>query len=197
MDVEIEAKFLDVDLNEFRKKLQAAGATLVQPERLMKRAIYDYADKRLDAIGGWVRLRDEGDKITLSYKQQGKRTVHGTQEVSIIVSDFAATTAFLESISLEQKSYQENRRESWMLDGAEIELDTWPWAPSYVEIEALSEQQLNHVATKLGLNMRRAVYGSVEVVYTRHYSVTEQEILSIKTLVFDEQPALLAKATNT
>jgi adenylate cyclase class 2 len=185
MDTEIEAKFLDIDLDEFRERLREAGATQVQPERLMKRAIYDYPDKRLDVIGGWVRLRDEGDKTTLSYKQQGERTLHGTQEVSVIVDDFAATAAFLESIGLEQKSYQENRRESWTLDGVEIELDTWPWAPSYVEIEAKTEPRLHAVANKLNLKMSQAAYGSVEIVYTSHFSVDEDSFLALPSVTFD------------
>ena len=35
MDTEIEAKWLNIDHNEMRDKLNACGATLVQSERLM------------------------------------------------------------------------------------------------------------------------------------------------------------------
>jgi len=35
----------------------------------MVRQTYDFMDMRLNKIGGWVRVRDEGDKVTLSFKQ--------------------------------------------------------------------------------------------------------------------------------
>jgi len=68
METEIEAKFLDVDLTELRAKLEKIGATLEHPERPMRRKTYDDKLASLRKIGGWVRLRDEGDKTTLSYK---------------------------------------------------------------------------------------------------------------------------------
>lgn len=40
MNTEYEAKFLDVNFDELRKSLQAAGATLVKPMTAMKRAIF-------------------------------------------------------------------------------------------------------------------------------------------------------------
>lgn len=123
MDTEIEAKWLEVDHNAMRDKLKKTGAQLIKAERLMRRKNYDFSDQRLYKIGGWVRVRDEGDKITLSYKQLNDRTLHGTKEVSVIVDDFENACKFVESIGLVPKAYQETRRESWKLDGAEVELD--------------------------------------------------------------------------
>ena len=166
MQTEIEAKWLDIDITQMRKRLESVGAQLVTPERLMVRSIFDYPDKRLEKNGGWVRVRDEGDKITLSYKQLNDRSLHGTKEVSVVVSDFDNTCTFLKSIGLEQDSFQETRRESWKLGDTEIELDTWPWIPSFVEIEAKSEKELRDVASKLNLDYNKALHGSVETVST-------------------------------
>ena len=159
-----------------RKRLTAAGGTLVTPERLMVRSVFDHADKRLEKIGGWVRVRDEGDKITLSYKQLNDRTVHGTKEVTVVVDDFNTTCTFLKSIGLEQNSFQETKRESWKLGDTEIELDTWPWIPSFVEIEAKSEDALRNTANTLGLDYAQALHGSVEIAYQAVYDVSEEEI---------------------
>ena len=84
MQTEIEAKWLDIDLAKMRKRLLEVGAKLFAKERLMTRKVYDYPDKRLEKIGGWIRVRNEGDKITLSYKQLNDRTVHGTKEVTVV-----------------------------------------------------------------------------------------------------------------
>ncbi|MFA5743114.1 MAG: CYTH domain-containing protein [Candidatus Paceibacterota bacterium] len=79
MDIEIEAKFLGIDTEKLRDLLKKNGAALVHSECLMKRNNFDYPDARLEKIGGWVRVRDEGDKITLSYKQAGGENYQGDE----------------------------------------------------------------------------------------------------------------------
>ncbi len=194
MQTEIEAKWLAVDTGSMRQKLEQAGAVLVSPERLMVRRNFDYPDMRLEQVGGWVRVRDEGDKITLSYKQLTDRTVHGTQEVSVVVDDFDATCSFLEAIGLRQTSVQETKRESWKLGDTEIEIDTWPWIPAFVEIEAVSEHELFRVAKTLKLPHSQALHGSVEVAYQAIYDVSEADIDHWEAIRFVETPSwLLAK----
>lgn len=47
MKPEIEAKFLNVDHDALRAKLQGLGAECVQPMRITKRKNYDFPDGRL------------------------------------------------------------------------------------------------------------------------------------------------------
>jgi len=192
MHTEIEGKWLNIDLDVFRKKLITNKAKLVQVETLMKRKIFDFDDKALSKVGGWVRVRDEGNKITLSYKQLNDRTIHGTKEVNIIVNDFDSTCQFLEAIGMKQKSYQETKRESWRLDGAEVELDSWPWIPGFIEIEGTSVQQVKKVASKLSLEWEKALHGSVEIAYQDIYDVTEEEIDQWESIEFTAIPEWLA-----
>jgi adenylate cyclase class 2 len=192
METEIEAKWLNIDIDAFRKLLERVGAELVQAERGMVRKVYDYPDKRLEKIGGWVRVRDEGDKVTMSYKQLNDRTLHGTKEVNVTVNDFDAACSFIESIGLEANSYQETKRESWRLGDTEIELDTWPWIPSFVEIEAKTEDALRETASKLGLDYAAALHGSVETAYQAVYDLSESEIDSWKEIRFSDVPDWLA-----
>ncbi len=176
MQTEIEAKFINVDIEAIRQKLKDEGSTLVEPERLMRRHVFDYPDHRLEAIGGWVSVRDEGNKITMSYKQLNDRTLHGTKEVTLVIDDYKMASSFLDSIGLVVDSYQETKRESWKLDDVEIEIDTWPWIPSFVELEAHSEESIKAVAKKLGFDWKDAMHGSVETAYQDVYDVTEEEI---------------------
>ena len=143
MQTEIEAKFLDVEPDQLRKQLVHYRAKLINPERLMKRKTFDFKDRRLQRLKGWIRVRDEGDKVTLSYKQLNNRSIQGTKEVSAVVADFNDTCNFLYSIGIEQKSYQETKRESWVLDDVEIEIDHWPWIPPCVELEGKSEESVS------------------------------------------------------
>jgi adenylate cyclase, class 2 len=192
MQTEIEAKWLDIDKVAFRKILIDAGATLIVPERLMVRQVYDFPDRRLESVGGWVRVRNEDDKITMSYKQLNDRTVRGTKEVTVVVNDFDVACNFLESIGLEMKSIQETKRESWKLGNSEIELDTWPWIPNFVEIETINEAALKRTANLLGLDYSKALHGSVETAYQAVYDVTEEEINNWKEIRFINVPSWLS-----
>ena len=188
METEIEAKWLNIDIEQFRLRLSEIGAKMISSERLMVRRIYDFPDSRLQDSGGWVRLRDEGYKVTLSYKQLNDRTLHGTKEVTVVVDSMDNTNVFLESMGLVSKSLQETKRESWKLGDVEIELDTWPWIPSFIEIEANSEQEMKHVAEKLRLNLADALHGSVETAYQAVFDVSEEEIIGMKNIQFSEVP---------
>lgn len=188
MKPEIEAKFLGVDFDAVRVKLRAAGATCVYEMRFMRRKNFDYADRSLETKGGWVRVRDEGDKVTLAYKQLDNRDIDGTKEVSVEVSSFDDTVALLESVGFVQTSYQETKRESWVLGDVQIELDEWPWVTPFVEIEAPDETSLFTVATTFGFNPERALHGSVEIIYLQEYSVTEEEVDNWPEITFSPVP---------
>ncbi|MEI8187551.1 MAG: CYTH domain-containing protein [Candidatus Saccharibacteria bacterium] len=188
MHTEIEAKFLNINPDLLRAKLNSLNAKLVFPERTIKRKNYDFEDERLQKISGWVRVRDEGDKVTLSYKQLNDRSIHGTKEANVTVLDFEDTCNFLESIGMKQKSYQVTKRESWLLDGVEIEIDTWPWIPQFVELEGKSEQSIKRVASKLEFDWQKALHGSVEIAYQAYFDVTEDEIDAWKEITFIPTP---------
>ncbi len=188
MKPEIEAKFLDVNHDKIREVLKSKGAKLVQERQLMKRKNFDFPGRKLQEIGGWVRVRDEGNKITLAYKQLDHRGVDGTKEVYVVVNSFDDTCLLLESISLECTSYQETKRESWMLGDVEIELDEWPWIKPFIEIEAHDEDKLREVSKILGLNFKKAVHGSVEIAYQAEYDVTELDVDSWKEITFINVP---------
>src|SRR3989338_8354671 len=152
MQVEIEAKFLNINPDELRERLKKAGAKLIHAESLMRRRNFDYDDGRLEKIGGWIRVRDEGNKVTLTYKQLNDRTLHGTVEIEVIVNDFDKTCDLLTSIGLKSKAYQETKREKWKFGDTEITIDTWPWVPTFVELESPEEESLKEVANLLGLD---------------------------------------------
>jgi adenylate cyclase class 2 len=194
METEIEAKFLDIDPAILRQKLSQIGGRLVYPEREMTRVVLDFPDKKLEKVGGWIRVRDEGDQITLSYKQLNDRTLHGTKEVETTVGDFETTIKLLEAIGLERYSYQETKREKWQVGDVEVVIDTWPWIPTFAEIEADSEAKIKRIADQLGLDWANALHGSVEIAYQHYYDATESEIDNWPKFTFGPIPDwLLAK----
>jgi adenylate cyclase class 2 len=114
---------------------------------------------------GFLRVRDEGDKVTMAYKQFNVSAIDGCEEIETIVNDFDKTIKILEKSGLKSESYQESRREQWLLDDTEIVIDEWPWVSPYVEIEGKDERTVKNVAKKLGFDWQNAAFGSVTTIY--------------------------------
>jgi adenylate cyclase class 2 len=167
---EIEAKFLDVNPEEIETKLKQIGARKTG-EYFYKRRIFDYPDLRLHKDAAWLRLRDEGDKITLTYKKRlgfsydPKINDEGMQEIEMIVEDFNKTGEILEAIGLTEKFFQENKRIRYVKDGVEFDLDFWPQIPPYLEIETDSWEKVDEAAKLLGLDPNTKKICSTTQVY--------------------------------
>lgn len=191
MKPEIEAKFLNIDIDTARSTLRQAGAVCVQPMRLMRRAVIDYPDHHMGtATTGWVRIRDEGDKVTLTYKNTTEHKLNGTYEIEVVVSDYQKTIDLFLAMGMVVRSRQETRRETWTLADAEIVIDEWPWLHPFIEIEAPSEASVRAVAQTLGYDWSMAVFGSVSVVYRRQYPAirADQHISAIPEIAFAAAP---------
>lgn len=119
----------------------------------------DYPDLRLHEQNAWVRLRDEGDKITLIFKQRlggkgrdGKTNDTGMKEIEVVVSDFEKTAQIFYSIGLTDKFIEEKRRIRYMLNGIEFDIDYMPALKPYLEIEAGSMEEVEKGIKLLGLD---------------------------------------------
>jgi len=167
MNTEIEAKFTDIDFDEVRKKLTELGATLEQPLRVMKRVVIHTPE--MVKLNAFLRVRDEGHRTTITYKQFDGDTVDGAKEHEIEVSNFEEAVRILTASGLKYDTYQESRRENWRLGNVEIMLDEWPWLNPYLEIEGESEDALKRVASSLELDWSQAVFGGVANVYKKQY----------------------------
>ena len=184
MKNEIEAQFLDINIDEIRAKLKKAGAELIKPEILMKRTVF-YTGEH-----SFARVRDEGDKIVMTYKNvSDDNSILGTKEVNIVVNDYDDAILFLKGCGLQVKAVQETKREIWLLNNTEISIDTWPWIPTFMEIEGPSEDEVWAAAKVLGYTKAQAKYGSVDTTY-QHYFGIDTDIVNLHTpqITFDMTP---------
>lgn len=192
MDIEIEAKFLNCTHEDIRQKLRSIGAHCEFPVRLMRRAIIDYPDRRLQTSipNSYIRVRDEGDKTTLTYKQFDSLSVDGAREIEVVVDSFLKTVDVFTAAGLEVVSMQESKRETWKYKECEVVLDEWPWLNPYIEIEGESEESLKDLATKLELRWTDAVFGDVMVAYRAQYPhlTVEQTIGKLPEVRFNTPP---------
>lgn len=187
METEIEVKFCDINIDEMRSKLKSAGAICEIPMRLMRRVTFD-SEFMQDGKDGFLRVRDEGDKVTMTYKQFDDSSLSGTKEIEVVVSNFDDAVAILASSGLSDTSTQESRRETWKLDDVEVVIDEWPWIEPYIEIEGGSEQAVESVANKLGFDMNDGVFGGVDKVYKQKYDMLNgvRGVIDIKAARFGD-----------
>lgn len=199
MNNEIEAQFLGINKDEIRGRLAGIGAKCVKPEVLMKRVVFN------TGLHSFARVRDEGaGKIVMTYKNvSDDKSIMGTKEVNVVIDDYENGVMFMRGCGLEEKAEQESLRETWVyelidangtdsdgkLGKVEICIDTWPWIPTFIEIEGPSEEAVWKTAEALGLDKATAKFGSVDTTYEYYYGV-DPDVVNLHTpkILFEMEP---------
>jgi len=188
MQTEYEATFINVDKDAIREKLKEVGAVLVKPEGLMKRYTFNLPDG-LDLSDRFTRVRDEGDKITMSFKivgERGFKNIEDQKEICLKIDNFENGVDFLGFLGCKKKAYQESKREIWKISETEICIDEWPFLEPFVEVEGPSEEEVKGVAEKLGFDYSQAMFCAVGTIYAQKYGVDENFINNhIAKITFD------------
>ncbi len=164
MKNEIEARLLNVNAENFIYKLEIAGAKFIG-DWLQIRQCYDF--NPVDE-NRWIRLRTNGKETTITIKEISSLKIDGTQELEIKVPDFQTGDEFLNKLGYIARTKQENRRIQYIIDGVEIDIDFWPYLPTYVEFEAESEQEIINVCNKLGINYSKLTTIDNETLYKQN-----------------------------
>lgn len=185
METEWEAAFWPISKDDVRERLTKAGASRIYPERLMRRVNLYPPDEEF-AKHAWVRVRDEGDRITMAIKAVAGATMEGQKEAEVTVNDFETARSILRALGCRDKNYQETKRELWELDGTDITIDEWPFLDPFVEIEGHSEDQVKAVSEKLGFTWSEAYFVSADKLYAKQYGVEPTFVTrGIPSLTFD------------
>ena len=150
MEIEYEATFCNINKNDVKGSVKKAGAKLVKSEFMQKRVVFNLPSGH-EINGGWLRVCDEGDKITLSLKVIDGDEIYNQKEICLKVDDFSNAVILLESIGCKRKAYQESMRELWILDDTEICIDEWPYLEPYVEVEGKLRKALKKFQRNLDL----------------------------------------------
>jgi adenylate cyclase class 2 len=179
MHTEFEVRVLEIDADKIIKKLDELHATFLW-DKIQRRYVYDLIPK---VENKWIRLRTNGDKTTLTIKNVATSNIDGTQELEIVVDDFDRTNLLLKELGYEARSYQENRRIQYDLNGVEIDIDTWPKMPTYMEVEGSSEEAVYNALSALDINKEDCTSLDVESLYYQ-YGI---DIKNIKELKFEEE----------
>ena len=166
---------MEINKEEIIKKLESLGATK-KGEFEQKRYVYDLKPAQK---GKWIRLRTNGIKTTLTFKCVKSKTVDGTKEAEVEVSDFEETNIILEQMGHHNRGFQENKRIQYILDDVEIDIDTWPKIPTYLEIEGKDEESVKNIIKKLNVDESKISTLDVESLY-KYYGYDGKHDLKFK-----------------
>lgn len=191
LSTEFEAKFYPVNKDEYRKRLLSIGAKLLRSERKMIRVIGDIEVNPQLPDNAYVRVRDEGHLVRLSFKETTEQ--HGNlsdqKELDVDVGDFDKTVKILELLGINFNRKQETLREEWSYKNSEITIDTWPGLDTYSEIESPSEEEVKEIAGELGLDWNKKIITPAAQLYARTYKISVEEALKkISAITFENNP---------
>ena len=142
-----------------------------------------YAKPEWKSFSGRVRIRKDGERVQVAYKETRQETSKGNIEIEFEVSDVKAAQEFLEKMGLTDPRHQQKRRISYKLDGVGIDIDFWPKIPPYVEIEAPTLKEIETVARKVGLDMKNVCNLDALQVIQQVYHV---DLSGVKEYIFDK-----------
>ncbi len=119
----------------------------------------------------WIRVRQTNDKTTITVKHilsDNGTDLQQMLETEIEVSNIEDANNLLEALGFAYKSYQEKERITYILDEYEIDIDTWPGIPTYVEVEGKSKSDLEIILNKLGYSIADTISCTADEIYEKY-----------------------------
>lgn len=171
--IEREVKFLEIDLAQIKTKLAQLGATDLG-EKLLSEVIFYVGDGNSVERKSrkYVRIRDTGEKIFLTYKHLPDTPAIGVTEIELEINSAAEGQLMLETLGWQPARVQEKRRHSFKLGKVMVDIDTWPGqVPPYLEIEGNSEDDIKEAANLLGLDWDKHELRSAAGVLKEFYNI--------------------------
>lgn len=179
MHTEYEVRVLEIDKEKLIAKLEKLGATKIADFEY-KRRVYNFnppTDKK------WIRLRTDGTKTTLTIKKIESLEIDGTKEIEIEVSDFEETNNILEELGYKAHTYQESKRTRYVLKDVELDIDTWPYIPTYLEIEGKDEEAVKDMIKLLEIDETKVTSIDVQGVFKDFYDI---DIAKVEIVSFNK-----------
>ena len=165
--IEYEVRVLEIDVEKIKDKLRGLNATLME-ESFQRRYLYDFKPVNPNK---WFRLRTNGKTTTLTIKNVESSKIDGTRELEIVVDDFDKADEILNELGYTARGIQENKRIKYNLNGVEIDIDTWPRIPTYLEIEGKSEEEVYNTLDLLDIPREKAISLNTQSIYKEYYGI--------------------------
>lgn len=141
----------------------------------------------------WVRLRETNGKTTITIKhilnQELQTKIQPVLETEMEVPSIESGNAILEQLGYSFRNYQEKQRVTYILDDTEIDIDSWPLIPPYLEIEGESSEKIDKIVEKLEISNKEIVSCNTAEVY-RKYGIDIYQFRELRFLKKDKEVEL-------
>lgn len=188
--LEIEAKFKVEDIDRLKSRLLELGLKS-SGEELQHSIVFDYPDGRFRKDWTVFRLRKNGDKGRITFKEPDEGKLASVRkEIEIKVSDFENTKHIIRKLGFVESFVYEKFRENFFGEGFVISVDRNPFIGNYFEIEAGSEDRFMEVMKILGLNKEDVIKDNYRQVFEEY---CRQKNINVNNMTFEEEKALKSK----
>lgn len=124
----------------------------------------------------WVRLRNTNGKVTITIKHilnpdiqaNSDSQIQKVMETEMEVPSIEDANNILEQLGFAFRNYQEKNRVTYDFNGVEVDIDSWPLIPTYVEVENDSEDVINDTIKQLELQEHEIVSCNTADVYKKY-----------------------------
>jgi adenylate cyclase, class 2 len=150
MPDEVEIKFLVADVSVLEEKLRSLGFDPETPSTHELNTLYDTSDGKLRKSGQLLRLRQYGDKWTLTHKARGRKGIHKTrEETETQVADGQSVHSILLALGYLPAFQYEKYRAEWSDAEGHVVVDRTPIG-NFAEIEGPADW-IDSTAERLGI----------------------------------------------
>ncbi|MDD3190144.1 MAG: CYTH domain-containing protein [Candidatus Pacebacteria bacterium] len=170
--IEFELKIPDVNIEDAKNRLQKIGAVLQKSSYVQKNIMLHLPSGR-EIAGGWLRVRDEGEKITMSLKIIDGKKITDQREFCFFAESMEEASEFLETMGAREKARSEKRRETWTLGKCEVVIDEWPFLEPIIEVEGPDEKTVVEAVKSLGYDIEKCRVCAISKLYKEKYGVSE------------------------
>jgi adenylate cyclase class 2 len=133
---EIELKFTVIDAHALRSSIESLGFTLITERTFESNTLYDTPDRQLRSRKQILRLRNYGDRCTLTHKRQsgqsdGDQRYKTRIETESLIEDCSALAEVFHQLGYEPVFRYEKFRTEWELNNGHLVVDETPigtWA---------------------------------------------------------------------
>ncbi len=154
---EVETKVLDIEPDRITAKLLSLGALKNKEVKLM---VDWYRPKGVgEGEDPWfLRIRSDsegGHEVTWKAKSDLTGISRKHKEINFLISEPEKLADLFEELGLEKYAHQDKYRTSFSLRDWQLDIDQYPGAPAFLEIEGLNDEHLKEGLKLLGLESNR------------------------------------------
>lgn len=156
MPAEVEIKFEVSDVPALEARLRVLGFDLATPSTHELNTLYDTPAGKLRTSGQLLRLRQYGDKWTLTHKARGRKGIHKTRaETETQLADGQRMHSILLALGYLPAFQYEKFRAEWSDAEGHVVVDQTPIG-NFAEIEGPPEW-IDSTAERLGVDPKQYI----------------------------------------